>query len=191
MLGERRGGRRPIEADLRAALVDGLGLKPKVAFGPLRTAVSGRRVSPPLFESMEILGKASTLARLAALRAPSEGPLTTALGPRLADLGVEAVLLDADDTLYDTRSAMHVAGAAAATALWPGGRPRAARRAPACGSGTTRRVTSSAYARGEIEFDEMRRARLAELAAGSTGAPTTVTGGRPSRTPTSRPSSPR
>jgi glutamyl-tRNA synthetase len=58
-----------IEESLRAALVDGLGLKPKFAFGPLRTAVSGRRVSPPLFESMEILGKASTLARLRALRA--------------------------------------------------------------------------------------------------------------------------
>lgn len=58
-----------IEAALRAAVVDGLGLKPKFAFGPLRTAVSGRRVSPPLFESMEILGKASTLTRLRALRA--------------------------------------------------------------------------------------------------------------------------
>jgi glutamyl-tRNA synthetase len=58
-----------IEAGLRAALVDGLGLKPRFAFGPLRTAVSGRRVSPPLFESMEILGRTSTLARLRALRA--------------------------------------------------------------------------------------------------------------------------
>jgi len=54
---------------LQAALVDGLGLKPRFAFTPLRVALSGRRVSPPLFESMEILGKASTLARLAALRA--------------------------------------------------------------------------------------------------------------------------
>jgi glutamyl-tRNA synthetase len=41
-----------------------LGLKPRVAFGPLRVAVSGRRVSPPLFESMEILGKPETLARV-------------------------------------------------------------------------------------------------------------------------------
>jgi glutamyl-tRNA synthetase len=49
--------------------VDGLGIKPKFAFGPLRTAVSGQRVSPPLFESMEILGKTSTLARIHALRA--------------------------------------------------------------------------------------------------------------------------
>ena len=41
-----------------------MGIKPKFAFGPLRTAVSGQRISPPLFESMEILGKTSTLARL-------------------------------------------------------------------------------------------------------------------------------
>jgi glutamyl-tRNA synthetase len=53
-----------IEAVLRAALIDGQGLKPRTAFGPLRAAVSGRRVSPPLFESMEILGKKSTLRRI-------------------------------------------------------------------------------------------------------------------------------
>jgi glutamyl-tRNA synthetase len=57
-----------IEAALRAALIDGAGLKPRVAFGPLRTAISGRRVSPPLFESMEILDKESTLARIERLR---------------------------------------------------------------------------------------------------------------------------
>ncbi|MDV3223537.1 glutamate--tRNA ligase family protein, partial [Intrasporangium sp.] len=57
-----------IEAALRTAIVDGLGIKPRLAFGPLRTAVSGARVSPPLFESMEILGKTSTLYRLHALR---------------------------------------------------------------------------------------------------------------------------
>ena len=53
-----------IEGALRTAIVDGLGIKPKFAFGPLRTAVSGQRISPPLFESMEILGKTSTLTRL-------------------------------------------------------------------------------------------------------------------------------
>ena len=58
-----------IEGALRIALIDGLGLKPRLAFGPLRVAVSGRRISPPLFESMEILGKDSTLARLRALSA--------------------------------------------------------------------------------------------------------------------------
>ncbi|WP_448629068.1 glutamate--tRNA ligase [Cellulomonas soli] len=57
---------------LQAALVDGpdgLGIKPRFAYTPLRVALTGRRVSPPLFESMEILGKDATLARLAALRA--------------------------------------------------------------------------------------------------------------------------
>lgn len=55
-----------IEAVLRAALVDGLGLKPKVAFGSLRVAVTGRRVSPPLFESIALLGRDRTLARVEA-----------------------------------------------------------------------------------------------------------------------------
>ena len=58
-----------IQASLNAALVDGLGLKPRVAFGPLRTAISGRRVSPPLFESMQILGRGASLERLALLTA--------------------------------------------------------------------------------------------------------------------------
>ena len=56
-----------IEAALRGALIDGLGLKPKVAFTPVRVAVTGRRVSPPLFESMELLGREATLERLAAV----------------------------------------------------------------------------------------------------------------------------
>ncbi|MEP6464202.1 MAG: glutamate--tRNA ligase [Frankiaceae bacterium] len=55
-----------IEAALRAALIDGLGLKPRVAFGPLRVAVTGSSVSPPLFESLELLGKERSLARLRA-----------------------------------------------------------------------------------------------------------------------------
>ncbi|QTX04365.1 glutamate--tRNA ligase [Agromyces archimandritae] len=57
-----------IEQALRAALVDGMGLKPRVAFGPVRVAISGRRVSPPLFESMQILGKVASLARIDRLR---------------------------------------------------------------------------------------------------------------------------
>ncbi len=56
-----------IETALRAKLVDELGVKPKFAFGPARVAVTGSRVSPPLFESMEVLGRESTLARLARL----------------------------------------------------------------------------------------------------------------------------
>ena len=58
-----------IEAALRAALVDGLGIKPKFAFTPLRVGVTGRRISPPLFESMAILGRESSLTRLRSLRA--------------------------------------------------------------------------------------------------------------------------
>jgi len=58
-----------IEAALRLELIDTRGIKPRVAFGPLRTAISGRRVSPPLFESMELLGRASTMTRIALLRA--------------------------------------------------------------------------------------------------------------------------
>jgi glutamyl-tRNA synthetase len=57
-----------IEAALREAVVEGLGIKPKFAFTPLRVAVTGRRVSPPLFESMEILGATGVTARIAALR---------------------------------------------------------------------------------------------------------------------------
>ncbi|MFF0342138.1 glutamate--tRNA ligase [Kribbella sp. NPDC004875] len=53
-----------IEAALRAALIDGLGLKPKNAFGPVRVAISGRRISPPLFESLELLGRETSLRRL-------------------------------------------------------------------------------------------------------------------------------
>ncbi|WP_432478913.1 glutamate--tRNA ligase [Nocardioides sp. GXQ0305] len=53
-----------IEEALRGALVDGLGLKPRHAFGPVRVAVTGRKVSPPLFESLELLGRDRSLARL-------------------------------------------------------------------------------------------------------------------------------
>lgn len=55
-----------IEACLRAALIDEMGLKPKLAFGPVRLATAGRRVSPPLFESLELLGRERSLARISA-----------------------------------------------------------------------------------------------------------------------------
>ena len=58
-----------IQAGLRERIVEGMGIKPKFAFAPIRVGISGRRVSPPLFESMEILGRESSLARLRALRA--------------------------------------------------------------------------------------------------------------------------
>ena len=56
-----------IEGALRESLVDSLGLKPRVAFGPVRVAVTGSRISPPLFESLELLGRETTLRRLAAV----------------------------------------------------------------------------------------------------------------------------
>jgi glutamyl-tRNA synthetase len=62
-----------IEGALKSALVEGLGLKPRQAFGPVRVAVSGRTVSPPLYESMELLGRERTLARLAAARGIAGG----------------------------------------------------------------------------------------------------------------------
>ena len=58
-----------IEEALKAALVEGLGLKPRKAFGPVRVAISGKTVSPPLYESMELLGRDVSLARLRAARA--------------------------------------------------------------------------------------------------------------------------
>ena len=57
-----------IEAALKAALLEGLELKPRKAFGPIRVAVTGATVSPPLFESMELLGRDRSLARLRAGR---------------------------------------------------------------------------------------------------------------------------
>ncbi|MGH3439866.1 MAG: glutamate--tRNA ligase [Sciscionella sp.] len=55
-----------IEQALKLALVDGLELKPRKAFGPVRVAISGRTVSPPLYESMELLGHERCLGRLRA-----------------------------------------------------------------------------------------------------------------------------
>ncbi|MGA1117507.1 MAG: glutamate--tRNA ligase [Candidatus Nanopelagicaceae bacterium] len=53
-----------IEEVLRGALIEGLGLKPRNAFGPVRIAVTGSHISPPLFESMELLGRERSLSRL-------------------------------------------------------------------------------------------------------------------------------
>ncbi|MGH3636167.1 glutamate--tRNA ligase [Mycobacterium sp.] len=60
-----------IEAALKGTLLEGLGLKPRKAFGPIRVAVTGASVSPPLFESLELLGRARSLQRL---RAAGEQP---------------------------------------------------------------------------------------------------------------------
>lgn len=58
-----------IEPALRTALIDELQLKPRHAFGPVRTAVSGRKVSPPLFESLVIMGQEQSLERIAEFKA--------------------------------------------------------------------------------------------------------------------------
>ena len=55
-----------INSALEAALVEGLGLKPRNAYGPVRVAITGSTVSPPLFESMEILGRERCLHRMRA-----------------------------------------------------------------------------------------------------------------------------
>lgn len=65
-IGEADFKTEPVQNALNHTLIEVLGLKPRFAFGPLRTGISGRRISPPLFESMEILGKAETIARLEA-----------------------------------------------------------------------------------------------------------------------------
>jgi glutamyl-tRNA synthetase len=53
----------PLEAAGRA-LADGLQWKPGELFTVLRVAITGRRVSTPLFETMEILGREECLARI-------------------------------------------------------------------------------------------------------------------------------
>lgn len=55
-----------IEEALRAAC-DETGLKPRVLFGPVRVAISGRNVAPGLFESLQLLGREESLARMSAL----------------------------------------------------------------------------------------------------------------------------
>ena len=57
-----------IEAALRG-VVDRLGLKPRQGFQPIRVAVTGSTVSPGLFESIELLGRETTLSRLGAAAA--------------------------------------------------------------------------------------------------------------------------
>ena len=54
-----------IRRALETALLEGLDLKPRTAYAPVRVAVTGRRVSPPLFESIELLGRDKTLHRVA------------------------------------------------------------------------------------------------------------------------------
>lgn len=55
-----------IEEALRKALIEEMGLKPRIAFSALRIALTGSHISPPLFESMELLGAEKSLARITA-----------------------------------------------------------------------------------------------------------------------------
>jgi glutamyl-tRNA synthetase len=55
--------RESIESALRG-LAERLGLKPREAFQPIRVAVTGSKISPGLFESIELLGREDTLVRL-------------------------------------------------------------------------------------------------------------------------------
>ena len=52
-----------IEAALRA-LCEDLGEKPRTVYPPIRVAVTGSRVSPGLYESLELLGRDESLARI-------------------------------------------------------------------------------------------------------------------------------
>ena len=62
-----------IEESLRS-MADELGVKARKAFQPIRVAVAGSKVSPPLFESMEILGREKCVQRIArALEITREG----------------------------------------------------------------------------------------------------------------------
>lgn len=53
----------PLDQALRAAAQE-LGLKAGQMFQPIRVAVCGRKNAPPLFETLEVLGTATTLARI-------------------------------------------------------------------------------------------------------------------------------
>ncbi|WP_137724297.1 glutamate--tRNA ligase [Prescottella subtropica] len=58
-----------LEEALKDALIEKLELKPRKAFAPVRVALTGSHISPPLYESMELLGRDTTLARLRSARA--------------------------------------------------------------------------------------------------------------------------
>ncbi|WP_256378513.1 glutamate--tRNA ligase [Tsukamurella sp. 1534] len=64
-----------IEAALKGRLIDEMELKPRKAYAPIRVGVTGSHISPPLFESLELLGRERTLGRLASARAlvPADG----------------------------------------------------------------------------------------------------------------------
>ena len=159
-----------IDEALRAALVEGLGLKPRNAFGPVRVAVTGRRVSPPLFESLELLGREESLARLDA--APGRGRAVLMSYPSLpaaALLGVPAAAATA---------------AAVRARRAPAGRTRTRSRGSTrrcCAPGTTpggSRSSASCSAVGGL----LRRCRSLLIAGAGRSASSSTVG--PARSPT-------
>jgi glutamyl-tRNA synthetase len=70
---ERLAGVQPWEAtaidEALRALAEERGLKPRDAFAPIRLAITGSKVSPGLFESIELLGRDESSARLSAAAA--------------------------------------------------------------------------------------------------------------------------
>ncbi len=74
-----------------------LGLKPKLAFGPVRVAVTGRRISPPLFESMELLGRDRAMTRIdAALARTPWQPYAIAAMATYVGVVIESFVIDSD-----------------------------------------------------------------------------------------------
>ena len=59
----RDGFHEPLIAQIKR-LCERLGAKPKTVFLPIRVAVTGSRISPGLYESLELLGRDVSLARL-------------------------------------------------------------------------------------------------------------------------------
>ena len=53
----------PLDQALRAAAGE-LGIKAGQMFQPIRVAVCGRKNAPPLFETLEVLGREATLQRI-------------------------------------------------------------------------------------------------------------------------------
>jgi glutamyl-tRNA synthetase len=52
-----------LDSTLRSAAQE-MGIKPGQMFQPIRVAVCGRKNAPPLFETLEVLGRETTLARI-------------------------------------------------------------------------------------------------------------------------------
>ena len=119
-----------VQVALEGALIDGLGLKPRVAFGPVRVATSGRRVSPPLFESLAILGRGGVArprsARCAARSRPvsAERRRPRRPGRRWAVLAAVAVVAAVLVVVIARLIRVLAGGARRSSARWSGAAPQ-------------------------------------------------------------------